>query len=324
MNVYPLMVEFDLSNKCNHKCNFCTFKYITDRSILRTDIVLSTISDLQNGVKSINWTGGGEPLTHPDFNLIAKHTHSLGIKQGIFTNGSLMDDKTMCTLLSTHSWVRISLDAGTPETYQKIKGSKDFNKVISNIHRLVYLKKKHGSSTDIGIGFVITPDNYSEIPQFSQIIKDTDVDYGQYKPTINNYKSNGQIESDWWKESVYPLLDEAMENNKKAVVNDYKFKELLNDKRTRSYQKCYGHVFCPCIGATGDVWLCTHMRDIQGYSLGNLYKNSFNDIWNSEQRQEVINKIDFSKCQFCCKNHEINKALYSIKHQEARHHGEFL
>jgi cyclic pyranopterin phosphate synthase len=324
-NVYPILVEFDLSNRCNHRCDFCTFNYIKDRSTLETDIVMRSIKEFANGgVKSINWTGGGEPLLHKDFSSIVRYAHSLGIDQGVFTNGALLDDDKIDALLDTHSWVRFSVDAATRETYKHIRRVDDFDRVMTNIRKMVAAKKKKNSPTTIGIGFIITPTNYTEIKTFSDLIKDLDVDYGQYKPCIKNFNDKEQISAQWWKNEIAPLLEEVFDTNKKAVVNLYKLTDLIESSFDKSYTKCYGHIFCPCIGASGDVWLCTHLRGLSKYSLGNLHENTFDEIWHSSKREAVIKEIDFDLCQFCCKNNEINKILYQIKHPDKKSHFNFL
>lgn len=324
-NIYPVLVEFDLTNRCNHRCNFCTFSYMKDKSTIDTLVVMKAIHDFSlGGVKAINWTGGGEPLLHVDFVNIAQSAYGAGIDQGLFTNGALLNSKNSETILKTHSWVRISMDAADSETYRQSHGVNDFDKVIKNVKALVAMKKEMKSSTTIGIGFVITPTNYKEITKFSEIIKDLDVDYGQYKPCVQNFQTKEQITADWWTDNVNPILEKVCEDNPKAVVNLYKLTDLVESNFDRPYEICYGHAFCPCIGASGDVWLCTHLREIAGYSIGNLNNSSFSEIWNGEKRQEVIKSINFDTCQFCCKNNEINKMLYQIKHPDKKSHYNFL
>lgn len=322
-NVYPILVELDLTNKCNHGCSFCTFRYIKDRSTLETPIVLRTIDELSaGGVKAINWTGGGEPLLHKDFKEIAYRAKFRGIEQGLFTNGALFTDETITAIVDTHTWVRFSIDAGTAKTYAKLRQVDDFNKVVEKVRQAVEKKRELSSKCSIGIGFVITPENYKEIPLFNRLILDTGADYGQFKPCIHNYMEE-QIEASWWRDKVKPLLEDACSDNPRAVVNLYKFNDISNNIG-RFYEICYGHQFCPCIGATGDVWLCTHMRDISGYSCGNLHDKTFDDIWNGKQRKKAVSGINFKNCQFGCKNNEINKILYQLKHPSPDGHYNFL
>ena len=324
-NVYPILVEFDLTNRCNHKCDFCTFDYIKDRSTIDMTIVTKTLDEFSKyGVKAINWTGGGEPLLHKDFSKIVTYANSLGIDQGLFTNGSLLNKENSEAILKTHSWIRISIDAGTKETYKNIRKVDDFDLVLNKIQELITLKKKMNSTTSIGIGFVITPENFIEMWDFAKLIRTLYVDYGQYKPCIKNFNSKEQIDSNWWYNDIIPILEDICRCTPKAVVNFYKLNDLIESNFDKKYKECYGHIFCPCIGATGDVWVCTHLRGIDGYSFGNLNEQSFEEIWTSSKRQEVIKKINLDICQFCCKNNEINKILYQIKNPNKETHYNFL
>ena len=320
-NIYPILVEFDLSNACNHNCNFCNFKYTHNGKVLDKGVAIRTIKELSElGVKAINWTGGGEPLCNKSFCDIARFTIHRHIEQGIFTNGALMTEEIMETLLCTHHWIRFSIDAGTRETYQKLKQADDFDKVIENVKKLVLWRNEDRFRVDIGIGFVITPDNYHEIPAFSELIKETGADYGQYKPSI----LTDTLEDARWEEEIKPLLEDVFKDNPRAVINLYKFNDIVESNIDRPYEVCYGHQFCPCIGADGEVWICNQLRGIEGFSFGNIYKESFKKIWNGAQRRKVIKNLDLTKCPILCKNNEINKILYRIKHPTSDLHYNFL
>ena len=83
------------------------------------------------------------------------------------------------------------------------------------------------------------------------------------------------------------------------------------------YEKCLGSQVSPCIGADGHVYVCTNHRGWKQYSYGNLYDNSFKDIWeNIAIRQRVMNQIEnvecYKNCTKLCKPHESNKAAWSI------------
>lgn len=47
-NIYPIMVEFDLTNRCQLKCNFCTFDYIKDNSDMPVETALCALDDLKS------------------------------------------------------------------------------------------------------------------------------------------------------------------------------------------------------------------------------------------------------------------------------------
>lgn len=337
-NPPPILVEIDPSNICNHSCNFCTFKYIKNKSLLPFEIIEPMIRDFRKmGVKAITWTGGGEPLCNPDFGKMVEEAgkwKKRKIKQGLFTNGVLIDWHLAKIIIRTHAWIRISIDAGTAETYSKIKGCKqsDWEKVWANLDLLRQAKEETHksdfirSNTTIGIGMIITPDNYKEIETFAALGKEHKAGYVQFKPMIQNCFADTQLEKDWWMKEVIPRLNKAEKIYDRCVLNAYKLKDVMHPETSygRNYEECYGHYFVPCVGATGAVWLCTHMRHIAGFSFGNLKEQSFREIWDSKRRQRVIKRIDFAKCQDCCKLHQVNKLLWEMKNPIEELHPEFI
>ena len=107
---------------------------------------------------------------------------------------------------------------------------------------------------------------------------------------------------------------------KKFECNSYKLDDLIFDplKYGRSYKECIGSQFQPCIGADGNVYVCTNHRGHKRFSYGNLYEKKFSEIWNDiNKKSEVMNIINyeekFSKCTDLCKPHESNKLLWKLK-----------
>jgi len=178
-----------------------------DRSDINTTIALKAITSMANmGVKSINFTGGGEPTLHKDFDKILGQAFGYGIEVGLFTNG-LFKEELIEPIVRKCSWARVSLDAGNKETFTKVKKIDAFEKVIENTRRLVDRRNYYGCDTTIGLGFVISPDNYNDIEEVSDLAKDLGVDYLQYKPVIDNMFDNTHTEANWWKDEIEPRIE---------------------------------------------------------------------------------------------------------------------
>src|SRR3989339_1608686 len=68
-NIFPLSYEIDPSNMCNHRCVWCMYEdFIQKKKTIIEAKVLRSIVDeiIVLGAKSITFTGGGDPLTHPE------------------------------------------------------------------------------------------------------------------------------------------------------------------------------------------------------------------------------------------------------------------
>jgi wyosine [tRNA(Phe)-imidazoG37] synthetase (radical SAM superfamily) len=336
-NAAPILVEVDPSNACNQACSFCLSSYIHfdkakgtetfSRALMPRDMLMNLCKDfVEMGVRAINWTGGGEPTLNKHLKEAIQYCGQNGIKMGIFTNGVLFDKWDLFeTMVDNMTWVRFSVDAGTKETYDEVRKSKKnqgWDKMAENLNKLIEVNNKKGKKIDIGIGYVISPDNCHEVVEFAEFFSKFDLSYCQYKPEIVIREIGGiQRDIEFWEEKVEPKLREAKEIlGDKFEINGYKLDDLENDRKHfgRNYKKCLGSQIQPCVGADGHVYVCTNHRGWKQYSYGCLYDGkSFKDIWNDiESRRKVMHQIEevecFSKCTQLCKPHESNKAVWEI------------
>ena len=343
-NVDPINIEIDPSNACNHSCPFCISGHIHlskykgtqffNRQMMSKDLLLGFAKDIsKTNTKSISFTGGGEPTMNPHLketiNYIKKHSN---IEMGMFSNGSMLSRFDLYeTIVNSLKWIRISLDSGIAENYDKLRvtnSNNNFEVVINNIKKLISYKKKLNSKITIGVGFVVSKDNYNEILDFAKLFKDMDVDYCQYKPEVIQVERNlskdkkEQIPAEFWANKVIKLLNQASEIlGNKFQCNSYKLKDLIvhkNKKYGREYKQCLGSQFQPCIGADGEVYVCTSHRGHKERSYGNLKDKSFSEIWSDMNKRSCVmkqieDKEKFSMCSQLCKPHESNKIIWEIK-----------
>ncbi|MBU1164138.1 radical SAM protein [Patescibacteria group bacterium] len=294
----PVLIEIAPTNYCNAECPWCFYAGNKNGEKIDKEVMLKTLSQLSSaGVKAISWTGGGEPTLHPNFNEFAKHANSLGYSQGLFTNA--LDYEKNRVDPEYFEWIRISLT----------------EKYMDGIDKKL-LKEYVDSKTPIGICLNITKENYDDAYKYAKEAKELGVDYFQVRPALAKlYKEQPKFE-------VPEKLKELEDDKFKIFLSEYKFADSV---QPRSYDVCYGHFFCPVIDYNGDVNVCMYKLGKKGYILGNLYKDSFLDIWSGEKRKEIKKcKLVNTDCQVCCKNHEINKLLYHIKHPEKESNIDFI
>ena len=343
-NTDPINLEIDPSNACNHSCPFCISGHLHlskfkgteffNRQMMHKDVLMNLVKDLsKTEVKSVSWTGGGEPTMNPHLKLAIKYLkENSNIDMGMFSNGSMFERFDLFeTIVDSLSWIRISMDAGKAKNYddlRKTSKGNNFEVVLNNIKKLIKIKKKRNSKITIGVGFVVSQDNFEEVLDFANLFKDIDVDYCQYKPEIIQIERNAavdkkeQISPEFWANKVLDLLDQASKIlGNKFQCNSYKVQDLIMDKKKtygREYKQCIGSQLQPCIGADGEVYVCTNHRGHKDRSYGSLYKKSFSEIWADVNKRgcvmkQIENKEKFSMCSQLCKPHESNKMLWKIK-----------
>ena len=325
-NPAPITVELDLTNICNHRCPECSGWYFQNRN--QASLSLNLAEDIvrqlaKARVRGLIFTGGGEPLCYPDIIRIVKLAHRLGLDIGFITNGSLLNEKIGKVLLGCCTWLRFSLDAACPATFKKIHGLDEdaFRKVINNIRSLAGMKKSLNSQTVIGVGYLTCDYAKDGMLDAAKLCKQLGVDYLQFRPM--QMHNNGKFE--YHLSDITEYINRCMKisgNGFKILCSQHKYEMMKDKKYGRNYKKCYGHQFATVIAADAKMYLCCHMRGFDKYRIGDLKKNTFEEIWNSSRRKIVAEDIDFKDCVPLCRDNTFNQILWNIK--QPREHANFL
>ncbi|MBI5075476.1 MAG: radical SAM protein [Nitrospirae bacterium] len=322
----PVQVHLIPSNRCNQNCSFCAYRMAESSSsqnfnpkdIMSNEKLLEIIDSCYSlGVKAIQYTGGGEPLVHPAIKNAFKKTISYGMDLALVSNGQALDDE-LIELLSDVAWVRISMDAANSGTYSILRRTKAtvFDRVIASISKFAQKKCR----TILGIGFVISRENYRETYDACKLFKELGVDNfrisAAFTPLGIKYFDG--------------LIDEAKTIAEKAKrdFEDEKFTvfNLFNDRIGDLFDGVQNYDFCPMkelvpyIGADLKVYTCCMLAyNNLGY-IGSLKNQSFDELWHGGEKIQFYRKHSprvYCKlpCMFEKKNDFIN---YCIK-KDAKH-----
>ena len=320
--VFPLHVEMGITNRCNHRCKFCALDWITHgANDISTEVLLRTTKDMANaGVKSIYFAGEGEPTLHKDFSLVLNKAKEYGLSCAVSTNGSNFTKDVCETALPALSWIRFSVDAATKETHSKLHGvsTKEFSKILNNIENCVKVKHNNKLDVDIGVQLMFMPDNSAEIEKLAHIVKDIGVDNFQIKPVHNHPKSGYSPNIyDFSQAGIWDRL-KSLETDDFSVIVRTRTMERIHNART--YTECYGFQFYSLIDAKGNVVPCNVFYNNPDFVYGNLYNDSFSNIWLSDNRKDIIKKVTnlgTTQCgMYRCRLDVMNRYLERVKHPE--------
>ena len=294
--IIPTQVQIDLTNKCNHKCVYCFYRCAQDTQLNAEFNINDTLSkglvfDLLDefnaiGMPAVQYTGGGEPLCHPEFTAILRKTVETHREFSLVTNGTLITDEHM-PYLKRASWIRVSLDAASADTYNKTQSANknDFYKVSHIIEMLV----RECPFTLIGISFVVNPINWREIVDATKMAKDLGVHNIRLSAAYTP-KAASLFKERW--EEIEALSLRA----KKEEREDFKVFNLAIDHidnlalQHKGYKQCYYQHFTAAVGADGIVYPCCTLKYNSIIPFGSLHKESFRDIWYGQPRWNWLKK----------------------------------
>lgn len=184
--IAPIYMEVSPSGAYNHRCVFCAMDYIGYQPrFLDSSKWAAKIGEMAEiGLKSIMFAGEGEPFLNRSMPEIAKATKQSGIDIAFTTNGVLLKPDKAELVLPLTSWIKVSCNAGSAETYARIHTTQadDFELALTNIEQAVKIKQKHGYACTIGLQMLLLPENRHEAVDLAKRAREIGVDYLVIKP----------------------------------------------------------------------------------------------------------------------------------------------
>jgi len=319
-SVYPILANFNITNKCNNKCPLCTSTKKNEATVTYKKAQQVILQLKEVGVKAFGLGGGGDPACNPDFNKIIKFIHSNNMETGVSTNGYEMSEELISEIVYGSTWIRVSLDADGPEIYRKTHGMDkgSFEQVVNNIEKLTKKQSEINSDIVIGVTYLLGPHTVKGIYNAAKLAKNIGVNHIRFRPffTYDRKMFNEKTQSQMFQE-----LEKAQE------LSDEKFYVSYPDDRCRAvaknyirkYSKCFVHNFVAFITPELNLYPCCLLEYRDEYMLGSLKNKSFKQVWNSSNRKSKVSKIDISKCPNPCMLEKHNELLWLIKEKQVQH-----
>lgn len=149
-NLYPRVIELELSNSCNLECNMCNGYFSS--SIRRNREKLAPIKEVYDNdfidqleaflphVSDMKFLGG-EPFMIDIYYRIWERILKVNpsIRVHITTNGTLMNERIRQLISKLNCGIIVSIDSLNPEHYKVIRVNADLAKVLRNIDEMLNL-----------------------------------------------------------------------------------------------------------------------------------------------------------------------------------------
>jgi len=316
---FPITIQFPTGTRCNIHCKFCNHGPTGDFKDMSFEEFRSIIEKrgfkvFFNVIHSLALYGWGEPLFNRDYEKIFDYTVDnfpyLGI--GICTNGILFDRKWSEKIIPVNnSDVNFSVNAATKETFYKLTGSKQFDRVIANIRTLTGLREKYRTKNPlVSLSFVATTENIRELPQFVDLAADLGADAVLVQDIMIFTKETEKLSLMNSADLAYRYhrMAKKQAEKKKIALSSFithQVNYFLQDSEPLMEQQDYCQInagdnndkvpspyfsntdcFDPwekiMIDEDGYIIPCCRFKALPETSLGNIHKQVLKDIWNGD------------------------------------------
>lgn len=340
----PTLIYAEISTKCNLRCRMCgryNYEIPASREGFMSKEVFLKLSKLFVPGTRLALFGRGESLMHPDFINFLEIAYRSRMKVVFNTNGLLLTPKIAKAMVENEQeCVTFSCSAGTPATYCKIHGADKWGKLWDNIKILNEAKLKYGvfsgpqskySNPVIYLEFVSQLSNIKELPillrralsynlaglvainltAHSSVMEEERMNIPAnlaladtyYKEALDICKRMVKVKKQAFdlrlpnefsmldKKFMSPadtqILSKIMESSKESMVLR---SENFCLEPWRTFYVRYDGTTAPCV--------------ITGRSMGDLNKNTAEEIWNGETYQKFRTRMkEKSKPYECLRCH---------------------
>ena len=331
----PRKLYIELTTDCNMSCPMCIrHSWETPGAAMSDETLSAILTQLGEmpSVRTVNFSGFGEPMTHPKFFAFAARARQAGLAVEAITNGLTLDSDTIDKVIDLPlDRLIVSIDSLTePAGVMLHSGS---FATISESLRILYRRRllRRAAGPEVDIEFVATKRNIHELPQLRQmalvfgfsrimvtnVIPHTqeladDVLYGSC-----NTVSRGQEISPWQPCLDMPVMDacqvagEALQRLVRtgillrvngATVSGAGPKCRFVDEGRLAIRSDGALSPCLALMHSHQYYFRKRAKRIRAYYLGNVNETTIKDIWESSEYRafrDRVRKFEFSPCLDC-------------------------
>lgn len=299
----PWSVEIHPTARCNHRCIHCSYKERNESRCHMDKGVFDKLIDslISMKVKGVYFSGGGEPCIYEGLADTVVKLYENGVESALVSNGSMIESSGILNVADHFNYIALSVPSCTEDLFRKITGSGNMSKVLSVPMKI---KEKFGErSPVIGSRVVVTNLIVDEVPHILETIKERQFDYAIFK-IVRDYEDRGLGVSDEKAAELENVIKDLMDKGK--IDHNFTNLDTVFQYRKPYTKSSICHInqmgLLAAVTPEGDVYPNISEIGKEEFLVGNLYKNSFEEIWYGSRHDEV--KTASNKRWSCgdCKN----------------------
>lgn len=306
----PVRAQIEATNACNLRCRMCSQSSESwQRGLQHKTLSLESFKRILEQLpylQEVLLNGVGEPLLNPHLVEMVRHAARRGVRTGFFTNGTLLTPRLSRALLESDGLgsLNVSIDAGTPEVFERIRPGARFSAVRENLAAFMRLKSELRKDTpQVSVWMLLMRDRLSEVPVVVELARQLGVEH----LVLNNLYEGDGAELQRPTDAELGLIEgyraQAARQN---VTLSYAAMPSGDVNRTAT-RTCVDPWLMVYVNATGWINPCCFSFVDKTTYFGNILEESLADIWNRRSfrdfRQEL--KTGMPDCCSKCPRHSL-------------------
>jgi radical SAM protein with 4Fe4S-binding SPASM domain len=297
----PFRVIWDVTTRCNLNCRHCYNESGQGETLSPAQLHTIAQKLSQSGIFFITLSGG-EPLMEPEIWEIIKQFKSNQKTLQLISNGTLITPRIAKKLKEYNvDSIQISIDGleKTHDYQRQMKGC--FKKSVNAIQYLV------AEGIPVVVNTLVSQRNIDEIPGLIDLCVQVGVTEFRTSRLVLMGRGTDLEEEVLSPEKTKKLILYILEQRKTRkdiVISPDECMCFLGEKihdYNLSWQGCPAGRTEGGVDAQGNVYPCIFMS-CDEFNMGNLLKESFDDIWRSEKFDIIRNRQSVCQCDivdFC-------------------------
>ena len=287
---------FETTYRCNFQCIHCPRKVagIDEQASIEPEKFAAYVNSPR--ILHVTLLGLGETLMNPHFGAVAETLASKGVPVGLVTNGSLLKLSTLQPLLDMELSVVVSIDGADAETFGKLRAPGWLTRIQEKVKQL----HEESPRTKICVNTVVSDANYSHLVPMVELA----ASIGAQRLTLLNALA---LEAET--NQHHGLLLPESDRSAALMAAWQRAVELgltLDGKPLKpSLRPCHSPWNQMYVAMNGDVYPCSFIYRIPknefqeyflgetltvplaAFRLGNLNRNSVEEIWEGPKAQRI-------------------------------------
>ena len=304
----PSFVQIEPTTRCNLDCTMCMRKdFIRTGNMKMGDMSFDKFKIIAEKIPSmerIDFQGVGEPFLNTDTVKMIKYSTDLGKETFAITNGTMIGSMSEDIVKSNLDLLKISFYSPDKFGYAKIMKNSNLNLILKNIDKINRVKRNIGSTKPVlEICTGVLEENLKDLPKLPELL---------HKIGVSNL-SIGEIYG-----TKNPITLKGIEKIIKEVKKksaEHKIKTNVNiSKDIYDYtKKCIWPWVATYITWDGYVKPCCSRPYFLDFDFGNIFKEDFKEIWNSEKYVSFRKSLRSKNVPLMCRGCQYDFSAFDEK-----------